>query len=241
MQSKESDVSIRDFWTDERMKRCGFSGGLTQRLDGDMKADIANRKRLLGYSKLSEGTALFLSQVHGTKIFRANSKIDGSLILEGDGWICDEPGVLPCILVADCLPVFIWSRSERAFGIFHAGWKGLAAGFARLAALEMTKAFGLNAKDLMASVGPHLGACCYQVGPEMKKFFPSEDFVSDKAGLRLDLNLEAKNQLLRGGLSNDSISLSSGCTVCSGDYFSYRNGEAERMAAFMAVSQEIKP
>ncbi len=239
MQSKKYELLTHPLWQDERMERSGFLGGLTKRSIGNMK-DSGNRRGFFETSKSKGVDVRVLNQVHGTKIFKASAQTGSSGVLEGDGWICDEPGITPCILVADCLPIFIWSGKGHAFGVFHAGWRGLAKSFAYIAAVEMQKAFGLSPKDLIASVGPHIGVCCCRVGPEIKEFFPSEDFISDKEGLRLDLNLEAKNQLLRVGLLENSISLSSECTVCSGDYFSYRNGEAERMAAFMSISRPMK-
>lgn len=216
------------------MADSGFFGGLTKRSLGNMK-DPESRKEWLKTPELKGKTPRVLSQVHGTKIFSADKEMEK--IFEGDGWLCRDSSVLPIILVADCVPLFMWSKKKPVFGVFHIGWRGMAKSFAYIASTEMQKIFNLTAGDLLASVGPHIGACCCEVGPEIKEFFPAEDFIQDSKGLRLDLNLEAENQLLRSGLSKDSMVLSSECTVCSPGYFSYRNGEAERMAAFMAVKE----
>ena len=212
-------------------------GGVTNRLAGDMK-DVENRRNFLEFSALKGSFLNFSSQVHGTKIFRAASEKLNSpaAVMEGDGWICDEPGVVPCVLVADCLPVFIWDINGKSFGVFHAGWKGLAAGFARLAALEMKKNFGVSSQDLVASVGPHIGACCYQVGPEFQSLF-SKSFFQKEDRFYLDMGLEAKSQLSQAGLLEKNISISADCTLCSGNYFSHRAGQSGRMAAFMMISQ----
>ena len=218
------------------MADCGFFGGLTKRSLGNMKDVQIRTQGLLKIPELRGKAPRILSQVHGTKIFHAEKKAEK--IPEGDGWIGRDQSVLPVVLVADCVPLFIWSKKSPVFGVFHAGWRGLAKSFAYIAATEMQKIFNARAQDLLASAGPHIGACCCKVGPEIKEFFPAEDFIEDKKGLRLDLNFETKNQLLRSGLSEDSIRLSSECTVCSPGYFSYRNGEAARMAAFMTAGAQ---
>ena len=237
MQSAEVNLKDRSFWRDARMEKSGFWGGLTNRFAGDIK-NLDNRRSFLKLPMLENKTGMFLSQVHGTKIFRATLKKSNEVPagLEGDGWVCDEPGVIPCVLVADSLPVFIWDLNGKSFGVFHAGWKGLAAGFARIAASEMAKNFNLEARDLMASVGPHIGACCYRVGPEFQNFFSEASFQKKKDTLCLDMGFEAKSQLSQAGLQENNILISPDCTFCSGNYFSYRAGQAGRMAAFMTFA-----
>jgi hypothetical protein len=235
MPIRELEVSSQGLWQDSRMAECGFFGGLTKRSMGNLK-DLQVRKRVFSeIPGLSGKIPRVLSQVHGTKIFEAEK--GGEKILEGDGWVCRQEGIIPIVLVADCVPLFIWSRKNPVFGVFHAGWRGMAKSFAYIAATEIQRVFNVKAGELLASAGPHIGSCCCEVGPEIKEFFPSEDFIEDKKGLRLDLNLEAKNQLLRAGLSENSIYLSSECTVCSPGYFSNRQGDSERMAAFITLKE----
>ncbi len=236
MPIKEPEVSSQYLWQDLRMADYGFLGGLTKRSLGNMK-DAQVRKKFFESQKLKGKMPRALSQVHGTRIFHAEKGAEK--VLEGDGWFANDGEMLPLILVADCVPLFIWSKKEPVFGVFHAGWRGMAKSFAYIASTEMQRLFNLNAKDLLASAGPHIGVCCCEVGPEIKEFFPKEDFIDDKKGLRLDLNIEAKNQLLRSGLSEDSIYLSLECTVCAPGYFSHRNGETERMAAFMTLKEGL--
>ncbi len=234
MPLKNPDISTSGLWRDERMEKAGFLGGLTKRSLGNMR-DAQNRKRFFESLQLKGQDLKVLSQVHGTKIFEAEK--GGENIFEGDGWVCRQEGIIPIVLVADCVPLFIWSRKNPIFGVFHVGWRGMAKSFAYIASTEMQRVYNVKAEELLASVGPHIGACCCEVGPEIKEFFPPEDFVVDKQKLRLDLNLEAKNQLLRTGMPENSIYLSSECTVCSPGYFSFRKGDSERMAAFITAKE----
>ena len=234
MPLKNPDISTSGLWRDERMEKAGFLGGLTKRSLGNMR-DAQNRKRFFESLQLKGQDLKVLSQVHGTKIFEAEK--GGESVFEGDGWVCRQEGIIPVVLVADCVPLFIWSRKNPIFGVFHVGWRGMAKSFAYIASTEMQRVYNVKAEEFLASVGPHIGACCCEVGPEIKEFFPPEDFVVDKQKLRLDLNLEAKNQLLRSGMPENSIYLSSECTVCSPGYFSFRKGDSERMAAFITAKE----
>ncbi len=235
MPTREPEVLSQGLWQDSRMAECGFSGGLTKRSLGNLKDILVRNQFFGGNPDLRGKTPRVLSQVHGTKIFEAEK--GGESVFEGDGWVCRQEGIIPVVLVADCVPLFIWSRKNPIFGVFHVGWRGMAKSFAYIASTEMQRVYNAKAEEFLASVGPHIGACCCEVGPEIKEFFPPEDFVVDKKKLCLDLNLEAKNQLLRSGMPENSIYLSSECTVCSPGYFSFRKGDSERMAAFITAKE----
>ena len=53
----------------------------------------------------------------------------------------------------------------------HAGWRGTAAGAVAAAAARMKTDFGCAARDLIAAIGPCLGRCCGEVGPEVVEAF----------------------------------------------------------------------
>ena len=192
-------------YVEPRLSALGVRHGVTTRELGNMK-EASARRRALAAAGIA-GDALILKQVHGTAIALAAAETGSPA---ADGWPCARAGVTPAVYVADCLPIFLWDRGGSAVGVFHAGWRGLAAGMPRLAARAFGR-FGLEPESLAAAVGPHVGACCYRVGPDVaSKFRPA----MSRDG-RLDLGEEARLQLEESGLAPAEISVSAACTACS--------------------------
>ena len=91
----------------------------------------------------------------------------GQVIFDCDGLVTDEPEVVLLLRFADCVPLIVYDPVRHAVGVVHAGWRGTVAGIARSLVRAMADAFGSRANDLIAGVGPAIGPCCYQVGPEV--------------------------------------------------------------------------
>lgn len=215
---------------EERLTQLGVVHGMTHRSLGNMK-ELAARKSALRAAGLI-GDALTLHQLHGTLIHRGISCLEGA---KGDGWVADAPGRCVGVFAADCLPIFIWSRNLKVVGVFHAGWRGLAAGMAK-AAVDYFDRFEMGPADLSAAVGPHIGPCCYEVGAEFKSRFRAGSFVEGD-GLKLNLGQEVVWQLVEAGMPRTRVSVSSDCTSCAKDkFFSFRrDGEKQNMLAFIQV------
>ena len=85
-------------------------------------------------------------------------------VLKGDGLMTNEPGVLLGIQTADCVPVLLADRKNRAVAAFHAGWRGTLARIVENGVGKMRLEFGSDPRHLVASIGPAIGQCCYGVG-----------------------------------------------------------------------------
>jgi copper oxidase (laccase) domain-containing protein len=100
----------------------------------------------------------------------------------------------------------------------------------------MADHFGTRPDDLVIAVGPGIGACCFEVGPEVAiqfaRLFPERADLDQKA--KVDL-VETNLRLLgRNGGSVRQIATSGLCTYCWPDLFhSYRR---DRDAAGRMVS-----
>jgi len=93
---------------------------------------------------------------------------------KGDGWMTDESGFLLAIQAADCIPVLVADRRRRAVAAFHAGWRGTVKRIVESGVGRMQVAFGSRPSDLVAAIGPGIGACCYAVGEEVLSAFESQ-------------------------------------------------------------------
>ncbi|MGA2671616.1 MAG: peptidoglycan editing factor PgeF [Terracidiphilus sp.] len=93
---------------------------------------------------------------------------------KGDGLMTDEPGLLLGIQTADCIPVLVVDRKRRAVAAFHAGWRGTVKRIVETGVGRMRFEFGSRPEDMVAAIGPGIGACCYAVGEEVLSSFESQ-------------------------------------------------------------------
>jgi YfiH family protein len=201
----------------------GLVHGFEQRLGpaGWESRDGARRRVAQALQRF--GRLHLMRQVHGTTVRRA--PWDDTLP-EGDAAVTDRAGTMLGIETADCLPVLLVDPRRRAVAAAHAGWRGTAAGVAR-AALQALVDDGTRAEDVVAALGPGIGPCCYEVGPELvPQFGPGgEAFFRAGHGDRLLLDVRAANvrQLRDAGVPEAQIHHVADCTRCEADqYHSYR-------------------
>ena len=149
---------------------------------------------------------------------------------EGDALVTRTPGVAVSIRTADCFPILLADPETRAVAAIHAGWRGTAAGVVATTLDRMRSEFGTEPGNVLAAIGPGIGACCYEVGIEVAR-----QFGMAQAG-KLDLAVENRNQLIAAGVQPDKIELVGGCTFCHpAQFFSWRrdHDRAGRMISFI--------
>jgi hypothetical protein len=99
---------------------------------------------------------------------------EGRPILRGDALITAQRGLLLAILTADCIPVLVADTRRRVVAAFHAGWRPTLARIVERGIGAMRLQFGSRPRDLIAAIGPGIGACCYSVGEEVRFDFESQ-------------------------------------------------------------------
>lgn len=179
------------------------------RRSGDDVAKVdENRRRLCAPLGADPERLTINYQTHSASVRRARAGEKGE---PGDGLWTDEPGVPLLVLTADCLPIALVRRDCGRVAVLHAGWRGLLAGIvdAGVAAL------GGGRVD--AAVGPAIGPCCFEVGPDVAERF--EPAV--RRGRNLDLWAAADSRLREAGCA--SVERLDLCTYCNPNlFFSYR-------------------
>jgi copper oxidase (laccase) domain-containing protein len=129
-----------------------------------------NRRRLAGALRRDPERVVFARQVHGADLLRHDEAPPRELVPdsgnesqrdsdppEADGHVITEPDLTALVFAADCLPVALSGPGGAA--MLHCGWRGLAAG------ILARGAEAVNATE--AAIGPGIGPCCYEVGPEV--------------------------------------------------------------------------
>jgi polyphenol oxidase len=215
----------------------------------DDGAVIENRARLAAALALDPSQVPIGLQVHGADLAFHSGPQDpspyarpGSAMPEVDGHVVSAPGLAPLVFTADCLPVAL--AGPGGVAMLHCGWRGLAAG------IVAAGAAAVSATD--AAIGPGIGPCCYEVGPEVLHAFSAlgegiaaADGPKSCAGddlsahRRLDLVEVARRLLVAAGV--ERIEAAGLCTGCEPQlFFSHRRdrGRTGRQAGIAWIEPE---
>ncbi len=205
---------------------------LAEHVGDEAGAVAANRGRLEQAMRLPAMPA-WLQQVHGVQVVDAAGV---TAPVAADAAYALEPGVICAVLTADCLPVLLCDCDGRAVAAAHAGWRGLAAGV-----IERTiAALPVPGGELIAWLGPAIGAEAYVVGEEVRETFVTHDPAADTAfrpaaggGWHADLY-----RLSRQRLRSHGVTAVHGGEFCTWQdparFYSYRrDGATGRMASLI--------
>ncbi|MBD3824758.1 MAG: peptidoglycan editing factor PgeF [Epsilonproteobacteria bacterium] len=177
-----------------------------------------------------------MNQIHSADVY---------VLKEGDSFdtkpTCDAlvtniPQTPLMVMVADCSPTLFFDPVQKVIAVAHAGRAGAFKNIIAKTIEIMACEYGSKAQDIVVSIGPSIGECCYEVGEEIAK-------EADGLGLgyaitiregrcHLDVNAILLRQLLACEIKKESIEVQNICTCCNTqDYFSYRGeGETGRFA-----------
>ena len=206
---------------------------------GDDAAAVAeNRRRFV--QRLS-ARPVWLQQVHGSRVVRANSALVGAPPPVADAVWTDEPGIACIVQVADCLPVLLAAPQGRAVAAAHAGWRGLAGGVLDAALAALCAAAGCAPGEVSVWLGPCIGPRRFEVGADVLQAFGQAPGTAPRFAPApavggtprwwADLPQLARDRLAGCGVQR--VSGGEHCTVEQGSrFFSYRrDGVTGRMAA----------
>lgn len=136
---------------------------------------LENRKRFFGALGADRMRVVTLRQIHSDIVHRIEfaPPVEGEFP-QGDALITRERGVLLVVQTADCIPILLTDTKRRAVAAIHAGWRGTVRRIAEKALGRMQMDFGTRPEDVVAALGAGIGACCYEVGPEVVKEFQAQ-------------------------------------------------------------------
>jgi YfiH family protein len=164
-------------------------------------------------------------QVHGADLQVRDRLHPGSELERVDGQVTTSPQLTPLVLVADCIPLVLCASG--AVAAVHCGWRGVAAGIVPRA---VEKVVELGSGPVWAVVGPGIGPCCYDVGPEVVERFAARGH--ELQGTKLDLAACVGVEVRRAGV--DDVTVAGICVSCNEQlFFSHRRdgGVTGRQAA----------
>ena len=188
-----------------------------------------NRRALAAALGIAPANVVMGRQVHGAALVwhetPQSPRVYADVVpspVEADAHATDQPGLVPLVMTADCLPVALAGPGGVAMA--HAGWRGLAGGVLSGAAARV----GARA----AAIGPGIGPCCYEVGDEVLGAFTGIEGAAQ--GRMLDLVAVARGLLGRAGV--DDVAAAGLCTSCNPEllYSHRRDGERTGRQAGLA-------
>ncbi len=188
----------------------------------DVRENFDRAARILG---VSPSRLYVVSQVHGVAAQVIDGDEDRADVLRavGDLVISRAPGVACGVRTADCIPILIADCASGAVIAIHSGWKGTVANAAAAGVQALRELLG-DRGDLLVAIGPHIEACCFEVGADVAAELAACSSLGDAAvvdGARPHVNLRAivRAQLEREGIPASAIDDVRGCTVGDGDRF----------------------
>ncbi len=207
---------------------------LSARVGDDPQCVARNRAALRA---CLPGEPAWVKQVHGTAVIDAARATPDA---EADGVVTQDIGPVCAVMTADCLPVLLSDRTGKSVGIAHAGWRGLAGGVVE----NVVQAMGVPPRNLIAYLGPGIGARRYEVGENVRRTFVDTDpaaagsFVPRQNGRYLvDLYGLARQRLAAAGVA--AVYGGEFCTASEGRFFSFRRDRTTgRMASLIWLEED---
>ena len=185
--------------------------------DGDLRNDLEARGEAsqdLGIS----GSWSTVQQVHGSDVVFVDRPGDAG---PADALWTTTRGLPLAVFTADCYGVIL--HADDAVGVAHAGWRGTDAGVVARLGSEMSRQ---GHEPTRAEIGPGIGSCCFEVGPEVAARFPGHTTTTAWDTTSVDLLSAITEQL-------DAVTAWSveGCTHHQDTWFSHRrDGTLRRLA-----------
>jgi len=221
-------------WLCQGMTVRGFGGDFDMGLFGPGPTRLVQERLdslggATGFTRVVHGR-----QVHGAHVVvHEGSAVGGSSVPDCDGHLTAAPGILLTVATADCVPVSLVAPEQRAVGLLHAGWRGVAAGVLERGVRLMAFVLGAAPDGLHAHMGPAICGACYEVGPEVHEAL---GLPGPQGPEPVDLRAVLGGRAVALGVREDRVTLSAHCTLCGdGSLFSHRAGDAGRQVALLGM------
>jgi len=199
---------------------------------GDNKSDVIENRTILK-DNLNLQNIVWMEQVHGDNVQIVLSP-QSKPIPACDAIITNQPNIALAVMVADCIPILMFDSKRHIIASIHAGRNGTFLQIAPKTVKVMQKEFGCLPSDILVFMGPSIHACCYEIGTDLATIVEKNFGKSYINGRMLDLQKLNRDQLIEVKVREENIKISSTCTCCNHNYFSYRReGATGRFAGIV--------
>lgn len=210
---------------------------------GDEPARVSqNLERLHQALGLERSATVDASQAQADRVALVTEQERGTRLKGIDGLITNRRNIPLMLRFADCVPILLFDPLHHAIGIAHAGWRGTVAKVLTNTVNLMSETFETRPEDLLACIGPSVGPCCYEIGPDVHA--QVENAYSDTYELLLRQNGSIRFNLWQANASQlralgvKHIEIAEVCTADhTDDFYSWRRERANtgRFGALIAL------
>lgn len=182
-------------------------------------------------------------QVHSADVICTEKPRPPHPHVRADAILTDRPEITLFMRFGDCVPILLYDPRRHVAGIAHAGWLGTVRGTVTNTVDRMQSVYGSQPEEILAAIGPSIGAHHYEVGSEVisavqGKFFEDAEYLLPEVDGAVHFDLWAANRLLleRAGVQN--IEVAGLCTACHlENWYSHRgeNGNTGRFGVLIAL------
>jgi YfiH family protein len=162
--------------------------------------------------------------------------------VEGDALVTALPEVALGVLVADCLPIMLYTAQPPVVAMVHAGRMGTYHRVVSKTLEVLQKRFAITPSHVYAVMGPAIGACCYTldihaVEPFQERFADWQQFFLPRGAGQWTMDLIAANaaQLQAAGVPPGHIQAAHLCTTCHNQQFYSHRAEGREAGRGMGI------
>ena len=234
------------------LRHAGMSGhDLNLSVDLGTPAEVwTNRQRVLHALGLGHTSLYTVRQVHGNQVCVVDEPTAqrGLHGVRADALVTALPEMPLGVLVADCLPVVLYTLDPPALAVIHAGRVGTYQRVVSHGVDTLQRRFGVAPSHLQAVLGPAIGACCYTldsraVQPFQEHFPDWQGFFTPCGAGRWVMSLTAANeaQLREAGVPAAHILTADICTSCYRQHLYSHRAEGGKTGRAMAIAALLAP
>lgn len=175
-------------------------------------------------------------QVHGDRILVVDRLPEADVEQAGyDAIMTNIPEIGLLIQQADCQAIMLYDPEHRAVANIHSGWRGSGQNLIGKTVAAMRTTYGTRPARLFAAISPSLGPCCGEF-VNYRTELPEAFHGYQVRPHHFDFWAISRDQLRDSGVGLERIEIARRCTVCGGDYFSYRReGVTGRFASVIGL------
>lgn len=247
--AKFSNKVLHFISTRNYLDRNDFTIGMNEFRPPDIV--IENRSIIAHQFGFNVDSLVFAEQIHGNVVEYIDPSKRGrgvfakaDALQECDGMITHHSNICIVAQAADCVPILFYDPKKNVVACAHSGWRGTIAQIAKKAIEMFVSNYQSNPQDIVVGVGPSIGPCCLEVGPEVvemvaNSFGSTEGLIYSNAKFKnpvFDIWAAVHRTLVDSGIKPENIEMAQMCSKCNNSIlFSSRAGDRGRYGGFIML------
>ena len=163
---------------------CGMEGQ-------EERTQEKNRNKLLKELKLKARIPVMSFQTHTNNVQIIDKDTEEYIYREIDGFVTDRKDVALFTFYADCLPIFVYDKENKAIGVWHSGWPGSFKEIMKNGLVVMKEAFGTKPENVLMGLGIGIQQENYEVGNDFYENF-AEKFGKESELVKQSFKINEK-------------------------------------------------